>query len=432
MLLKKICCQRGLLDCINEEVEKEVFFDANPEVEVEKMPPKAAPKIEQLYDSFTEKVEDYDSMKRCLDTLGKLPASETLRKLDEANAAIRKLARDMKRTKPDFASEYPDVETERDRVFVSLLKLRRAKESEVKTAKDGNKKEGEMDSYTKRRQEYSRYSRFPEEYDPRCAPNITKLVVINNPIEKEEKPVVTTNDKNDVKEVKSVDSTKAPAIKHFFEDQNQSQRSQLLDDEQGDDLEEPDHYDVPTARATDHHEAHTGEADHHDVPTARADDHYEAHTGKAYHYEDILERIDQTDEVKNKTDDKIEELEGGHLEMKTSSENDFRESKSSEEPNFLESLRHGKEHNEFSKSFIAEESPDKNRIKSLKFLQEKNAAHLLSCNYSTTSSNKSESPDDEPVSTITARDDGHRGRGGQGAVERLLQELKKNLKIITN
>ena len=135
----------GLLDCI-EEVEEEVFFDANLEVEVEKMPPKAAPTIEQLYDSFTEKVEDYDSMKRCLDTLGKLPASESLRKLDEANEAIRKLARDMKRTKPDFASEYPDVEAERDRIFVSLAKLTQAKESEVHTVTDDNKKEEVIDS----------------------------------------------------------------------------------------------------------------------------------------------------------------------------------------------------------------------------------------------------------------------------------------------
>ena len=38
----------GLLDCINEEVEEEVFFDANLVVEAERMPPKAAPTIEQL------------------------------------------------------------------------------------------------------------------------------------------------------------------------------------------------------------------------------------------------------------------------------------------------------------------------------------------------------------------------------------------------
>ena len=142
------------------------------------------------------------------------------------------------------------------------------------------------------------------------------------------------------------------------------------DGEQGDDFEEPDDYDVPTVRADDHYEAHRGEAN--------------------------------------------------HFELKTSSENDFRESKISEEKtNFPESSRHGKEQNEFSKSFIAEESPDKNRIKSLlKFLQEKNSAHLLSYHYSTTSSRKSESPDDKPVSTTTTRDGGHRGRGGQGAVER--------------
>ena len=37
------------------------------------MPPKAAPTFEQLYASFTKKVEDFDNMKGCLDTHGELP-----------------------------------------------------------------------------------------------------------------------------------------------------------------------------------------------------------------------------------------------------------------------------------------------------------------------------------------------------------------------
>ena len=108
------------------------------------MAPKTASTIEQLYASFTAEVEDFDIMKCCLDTLGKPPERETLRQMGDLNEAIRKLARDMKRTKPDFAYEYPDVGAERDRIFVSLLKLRKAKESEVHTETDCNKKEEEM------------------------------------------------------------------------------------------------------------------------------------------------------------------------------------------------------------------------------------------------------------------------------------------------
>ena len=64
----------------------------------------------------------------------------------DLNEAISKLANDMKRMKADLASEYADVGTERDRIFVSLLKLRKAKGSEVHTATDDNKKEEEIDS----------------------------------------------------------------------------------------------------------------------------------------------------------------------------------------------------------------------------------------------------------------------------------------------
>ena len=108
------------------------------------MPLNTAPTIEQLYARFTAEVDDFNNMRDCLDTLGKPPERETLRQLGDLNEAIRKLARDMKRTKPDFAYEYPDVAAERDRIFVSLLKLRKAKESEVHT--DCNKKEEEIGS----------------------------------------------------------------------------------------------------------------------------------------------------------------------------------------------------------------------------------------------------------------------------------------------
>ena len=110
---------RGFLESI-EELEEDVFFDANLEAEAEKMPPKAPPTIEQLFANFTEKVEEFDSMKRCVDALGEPPDTETLREMDEINKAIRKLAIDMKRTKPAFASDYPHVGAEKDRVFISL------------------------------------------------------------------------------------------------------------------------------------------------------------------------------------------------------------------------------------------------------------------------------------------------------------------------
>ena len=85
------------------------------------MPPKIAQTIEQLYASSTEKVEDFDNMKGCLDIFGELP-DKILRKLDEINEAIEKLAKDMERTKPDFASEYPNVDAENGRVFISLVR----------------------------------------------------------------------------------------------------------------------------------------------------------------------------------------------------------------------------------------------------------------------------------------------------------------------
>ena len=47
-------------------------------------------------------------------------------------------------------------------------------------------------------------------------------MVVNNLIEKEEKPEVTINSKNDVKEGKSVD-TNIPAIEHFSDDKIQRQ-----------------------------------------------------------------------------------------------------------------------------------------------------------------------------------------------------------------
>ena len=109
------------------------------------MPPKAAPKFEQLYASFTKKVEDFDKIKGYLDTLGELP-DKFLRKLGEINKAIEKLWEDMERTNPYFESEYPDVWTEWSRIFFSLLKLRVAKEKEVRTAADLNKKEEQIDS----------------------------------------------------------------------------------------------------------------------------------------------------------------------------------------------------------------------------------------------------------------------------------------------
>ena len=69
--------------------------------------------------------------------------------------------------------------------------------------------------------------------------------------------------------------------------------------------------------------------------------------------------------------------------------------------------------NEFSKSFTSEESSDKNRMKSLlKFLQaEKKAAHLRTCNYSTASPIKSESQDENPVSSSATGVGVDRGRG---------------------
>ena len=135
----------GLLDCINEEVE-EVFFDANLVVEAERMPPKAAPTIEQLFASFTEKVKQFDRRKRMIDRLGDQPSSEALGEMFDLNQAIEKLAMDMERTNHNFASDYPDVEGKNDRIFDTLELLRRAKSSEICPAADARTREQEIDS----------------------------------------------------------------------------------------------------------------------------------------------------------------------------------------------------------------------------------------------------------------------------------------------
>ena len=137
----------GLLDGIEEieEFEEEVFFDTNLEEKEEKMPPKAPPTIEQLHDNLVEKVEEFDSINSCVETLGEPPDDDTIKEMDALNKAVRKLAIDMKRLKPDFASDYPNVGQERDRIFISLMKLRKAKENEV-SATDGIGKAEEIDS----------------------------------------------------------------------------------------------------------------------------------------------------------------------------------------------------------------------------------------------------------------------------------------------
>ena len=52
----------------------------------------------------------------------------------------------MKKIKSYFGSQYPDVGAERDRVYISLEKLRIAKEKEVRTVADRNKMEEKIDS----------------------------------------------------------------------------------------------------------------------------------------------------------------------------------------------------------------------------------------------------------------------------------------------
>ena len=97
--------------------------------------------------------------------------------------------------------------------------------------------------------------------------------------------------------------------------------------------------------------------------------------------------------------------------------------------------------NEFSKSFTSEDSSDKNRMKSLlKFLQgEKKAAHLRTCNYSTTSPIKSDSQEDSSVSTNATGvggDHGHgdgRGRGrGSGRGKDKNKSVGKNFRTKEN
>ena len=109
------------------------------------MPPEVAPTIEQLFVSFTEKVKQFDRRKRAIDRLGDPPDSETLREMVDLNQAIEKLAMDMERTNPNFASDYPDVEAENDRIYESLEKLRKAKATEGRPTTDVKEEAQEFD-----------------------------------------------------------------------------------------------------------------------------------------------------------------------------------------------------------------------------------------------------------------------------------------------
>ena len=110
------------------------------------MPPEVAPTIEQQYASFIKKVQEFDRRKHAIDRLGDPPDVKTLREMGDLDQAIEKLWLDMKRTNPNFASDYPDVEAENDRIFDSLVKLRKAKASELRPTADVKTRDEEIDS----------------------------------------------------------------------------------------------------------------------------------------------------------------------------------------------------------------------------------------------------------------------------------------------
>ena len=133
ILFEESLLPRGLLASIEEtETEDDVFFDTANLVE-EIMPPKAAPTPAQLFDSFEEKVEEFNDIAKIVEQTGKPPDSDTLGELDDLNKAIRKLVNDMKKADSNYETAFPDVGTKKTEVYLSLIKLRQAREEEKET-----------------------------------------------------------------------------------------------------------------------------------------------------------------------------------------------------------------------------------------------------------------------------------------------------------
>ena len=122
----------GLLDPVIEV--DEVFFDSNLEVT---MPPKAAPTAAQLHETFTEKVEDFDAIAEEVETAGETPDVETLAELNSIIASVRKIVSDLKKTDSGFET-YPEVEVEKKRICVEMIKLRAARDKVLREETSAN------------------------------------------------------------------------------------------------------------------------------------------------------------------------------------------------------------------------------------------------------------------------------------------------------
>ena len=94
------------------------------------MPPKAVatPTAAQLHETFKDKVDEFDSMSDCVETIGKTPDSDTLMEMNTIIITVKKLASDLKEVDLSHEANYPEVEVEKKRICVQLMKFRQARE----------------------------------------------------------------------------------------------------------------------------------------------------------------------------------------------------------------------------------------------------------------------------------------------------------------
>jgi hypothetical protein len=93
----------------------------------ETIPPRVAPKEEQLYAVFKEHVQDFDDQKQGYDEdLGGQVDQDTVQEMVKLRDTIEKAFMALKKAFPNAAETYPDIATDKRRVYVGLAQLRKA------------------------------------------------------------------------------------------------------------------------------------------------------------------------------------------------------------------------------------------------------------------------------------------------------------------
>ena len=91
------------------------------------MPPRVQPTAEQLYDVFKEHVQDFDDQKQGYDEdLDGQIDQDTIAEMVKLRETIEKSFKALKKAYPNAAETYPDIATDKRRIFVGLAQLRKA------------------------------------------------------------------------------------------------------------------------------------------------------------------------------------------------------------------------------------------------------------------------------------------------------------------